>query len=59
MYKRINKMIQLLYTNAVTIPSTSVGGTHRHIRLIMKPYFYSTLSEIPYTVPVNPDPIPT
>ena len=57
-YESINEVIQLLYTSTATIPTTEGGGTHGHIGLIMKPELYSTLSETPYTVPVDPGPIP-
>ena len=58
MYKSINEMIQLLNANAATLLTTAGGGTHGHIRLIMKSELYSTLSEIQYTVPVDSGPIP-
>ena len=50
--------MQLLYSNEATLPTTSGGGTHGHIGLIMKQELYSKLSEIPYTVPGDPGPIP-
>ena len=57
-YESINEIMQMLYANAATLPTTTGGGTHGHIGLIMKPALYSTLSEIPYTVPVDPGPLP-
>ena len=57
-YKSINEMIQLLNAIAATLPTTAGGETHGHMRLMMKPELYSTLSETPYTVPVDPGPIP-
>ena len=57
-YESINNIMQILYANAATLPTTTGGGTHGHIGLIMKPEIYSTLSEIPYTIPADPGPIP-
>ena len=51
-------MMQMLYANKATLPTTAGGGTHGHIGLIMKSVLYSTLSEIPYEIPLNPGPIP-
>ena len=58
-YENINEMMQILYANAATLQSTMGGGTHGHIGLIMKPELYRTLSNIPYTIPVDPGPIPS
>ena len=57
-YESINEMMQMLYANAVTLPTTMGGGTHGHIGLIMKPALCSTLSEISYEIPLDPGPIP-
>ena len=35
-YDSLNEMIQILYANAATLPSTLSGRTHAHIDLIMK-----------------------
>ena len=51
-------MIQLLNAIAATLPTTAGGETHGHMRLMMKPELYSTLSEIQHTVPVDLGPIP-
>ena len=48
----------MLYANAAMLPTTTGGGTHGHIGLIMKPALYNTLSEMPYEIPFDPDPIP-
>lgn len=58
-YESINNIMQILYANAEMLPTKTVGGTHGHIGIIMKPELYSTLSEIPYTIPVDLGPIPT
>ena len=51
-FESINKMIQILYANAATLPTTMGGGPHGHIGLIMKSALYSTLSQIPYEIPL-------
>ena len=57
-YESINAIMQMLYANAATSPTTMGGGTHGHIGLIMKPALYRTLSDVPYSIPVDPGPIP-
>ena len=51
-------MMQMLYANSATLTTMMGGGTHGHIGLTMKPALYNTLSEIPYEIPLDPDPIP-
>ena len=36
-YGNINTMMQLLYDNAASLPSTLGGGQHGHIGIIMTP----------------------
>ena len=57
-YESINEIMQMLYANAATLTTTSGGGMHGHIGLIMKPALYRTLSDTPYVIPVDPGPIP-
>ena len=57
-YESINNIMKILYANEATLPTTMGGGTHGHIGIIMKPELYSTLSEIPYAIPLDPGPIP-
>ena len=57
-YESINGIVQHMYTNAATISSVLGGGQHRHIGLIMKAALYQTLSETPFTAPVDPGPLP-
>eukprot|EP00957_Ditylum_brightwellii_P046004 3490032-Ditylum_brightwellii.AAC.1 len=47
-YSAINTIMQQLYENAVTIPSSLGGGVHGHIRLVMEPTLYSSLSAMAY-----------
>ena len=53
-YGNINHMVQLLYGNAVALPTTLGGGQHGHIGLIMTPLLYTTLSPTPYVAPNDP-----
>ena len=53
-YTTINIMVQLLYINADSFPTTLGGGHHGHICLIMTPLLYATLSSTPYDKPVDP-----
>ena len=50
-YENINEMMQILYANAATLPTTTGGGTHGRIRLVMKPELYRILSNTPYNIP--------
>eukprot|EP00957_Ditylum_brightwellii_P148857 11332350-Ditylum_brightwellii.AAC.1 len=43
-YATINTIMQQSYENAATIPSSLGGGAHGHIRLVMEPTLYSSLS---------------
>ena len=52
-YESINNIMQILYANAATLPTTTGGGTHGHIGLIFKPELCSTMSEIPYKIPLE------
>jgi hypothetical protein len=52
-------MVQLLYSNAVTLATTLGGGRNGHIGIIMPAERYATLSDIPYHGPPDPGPIPT
>jgi hypothetical protein len=51
-------MVQKLYGNAASLPTTIRGGAHGHIGLLMTPSLYTTLSATPYIAP-PPDPGPT
>ena len=57
-YKTISAMMQALYGNAVSLSTTSGGDTHGHIRLIMTPALYQTLTTAPYVVPLDPGILP-
>eukprot|EP00957_Ditylum_brightwellii_P158866 12092021-Ditylum_brightwellii.AAC.1 len=46
--------MQQLYKNAATISSSLGGGTHGHIRLVMEPTLYSSLSSTAYNAPSAP-----
>ena len=58
-YEIINTMIQDLYSNAASLPTTLGGGQHGHIGLVMSPVLYATISAVPYidTADAGPDPI--
>ena len=59
-YKSISAMMQALYGYVASLPTTSGGGAHGLIGLIMKtPAFYLTLTAAPYVVPLNPGILPT
>ena len=51
-------MMQMLYANAATLSTTTGGGMHGYIGLIMKLVLYRTLSDTPYVIPVDSGPIP-
>ena len=55
-YASISNMVQLMYGNAASLPTTLGGGQHGHVGLIMTPILYTTLSDIPYTYPNDPGP---
>jgi uncharacterized protein (DUF433 family) len=44
-YASINNMVQLMYGNAASLPTTLGGGQHGHVGLIMTPILYATLSD--------------
>eukprot|EP00957_Ditylum_brightwellii_P084543 6428619-Ditylum_brightwellii.AAC.1 len=46
--------MQQLYKNAATIPSSLGGRAHGHIRLVMEPTLYSSLSATTYNAPSAP-----
>jgi hypothetical protein len=56
-YETIGQIIQTLYVNAASLPTTIRGGGHGHIGLIMTPPLYATLTPTAYTAPNNPGPI--
>ena len=56
-YRNINTMMQLLYGNAASLPTTLGGGQHVHLGIIMTPQLYTTLVSTPYKSP--PDPVIT
>ena len=53
-YVTINTMMQLLYGNSASLPTTLGGGQHGHIRIIMIPQLYTTLANTPYESPPDP-----
>ena len=42
-------MVQDLYGNTVTLPTTLGGGKHRHIGIVMRSFLYAILSHTRYT----------
>jgi hypothetical protein len=57
-YETIGQIIQTLYGNAATLPTTIGGGAHGHIGLIMTPaLLYATLTPTAYPAPNDPGPI--
>ena len=58
-YKSISAMMQALYGYVASLPTTSGGGAHGHIGLIMTPALYLTLTAAPYVVPLDPGILPT
>eukprot|EP00957_Ditylum_brightwellii_P156780 11932736-Ditylum_brightwellii.AAC.1 len=53
-YAEINTLMQQLYKNAATIPSSLGGGAHGHIGLVMEPILYSSLSATACNAPSEP-----
>jgi hypothetical protein len=53
-YASISNTVQLMYGNAVSLPTTLGGGQHGHVRLIMTPILYTTLSGTIYKSPADP-----
>ena len=52
-YNTINTMMQLLYGNAASLPTSLGGGHHGHIGIIRTPQLYTTLATMPYESPPN------
>ena len=50
-YERINEMMELLYTNMVTLTTPQGRGHHSHIGSIMKPKLYITLTTTAWANP--------
>ena len=48
-YKGIKKMVQLLYSNAATLPIPQGRGRHGKIGIIMKTTLYITLTTLAWT----------
>ena len=58
-YESINKMLQILYSNAANLLIPQ-GGFHRgHIRIIVNPALYTTLSTMAWVNPPDPVVYPT
>ena len=57
-YALVNDMMQDLYTNAASLPTTLGGGQHGHIGIAMSPILYATISAVPYIQPADPGPEP-
>jgi hypothetical protein len=58
-YATIGQIIQTLYGNAASLPTTIGGGAHGHIGLVMTTVLYATLTPTAYTVPDDPGPVIT
>ena len=57
-YASISNMVQLMYGNTASLPTTLGGGQHSHVGLIMTPILYATLLNVPYTNPEDPGTTP-
>ena len=58
-YDSINTMVQFLYGNAASLPTTLGGGQHGHIGLIMTHILYATLApNTAYNSPIDPGLLP-
>ena len=57
-YDSIQEMVQMLYGNASSIPTTLGGGAHGHLGLVMSPALYFTIAAAAYTAPINPGALP-
>jgi len=57
-YETISSMMQALYGNAASLSTTSGGGAHGHIGLIMTPALYLTLTATPFVSPPDPGILP-
>eukprot|EP00957_Ditylum_brightwellii_P119905 9150218-Ditylum_brightwellii.AAC.1 len=53
-YAAINTLMQQLYKNAATLPSSLGGGAHGHISLVVENTLYSSLSVTTYDAPIAP-----
>ena len=58
-YGNINTMIQLLYGNSTSLPTTSGGGLPGHIGIITTLQLYTTLANTPYESLTDPGITPT
>ena len=54
-YASINTMVQFIYGNSASLPTTLGGGQHGHIGLIITHLLYTTLAPTnAYTAPIDP-----
>jgi hypothetical protein len=53
---QIHQLIKNVRANASAIDSNIGDGRFGHLRLVVTPDFYATLSDQPFNVPVNPGP---
>ena len=53
-YDYISQLNQLMYGNAIALPSTLGGRAHGHVGLIMKATIYVTLAATAYITPNEP-----
>ena len=59
-YESLNDMIQALYANATTLPTTMSGVKHGHVSIITKDTMYAILETgTPWEDPDRPGAIPT
>ena len=57
-YESIHEMMQMLFLNSATLPTTLRGRMHGHIRLIMKTMLYATIATTNYVAPHDPGILP-
>jgi uncharacterized protein (DUF433 family) len=58
-YATINTMVEILYGNAASLPTSLGGGSHGHIGLLMTPALYDTLAPgTAYIAPDDPGAVP-
>ena len=57
-YEKINKIVQCLYGNIATLPTTLGRGRHGHIRLIINLTLYATITQTLYAAPAEPSTVP-
>ena len=55
-YKAINKLMEGLYANASTIPTTLRGGRNGHIGLLVDTSVYENIATADYKRPTDPGP---